>query len=179
MGRKNKEQLTASDFEQVVTSYYLKKVTDAITPCQIEFLRDRIQIGDFLEFKRTNIFSSDYEVIFGVVKAKYTHIFQFEDGRTYQWKEVLMGDPKLKSEIKQLTDTIQEFKMYDISNDRNYYPYREAYLVNGGAKGKRSYKKSDRAPLYSQIETAKSLASNHICGITAARFDEYHEYNRP
>lgn len=69
-----------------------------ITVEDVYRLRDTTNVGDIVTFRavvyrRLEGYGGQTkpETIIGRVKAKYPHIFMLEDGRTFSWKDYLLG----------------------------------------------------------------------------------------
>ena len=66
----------------------------------IDALRDATKVGETIVFThmmtQSNVSASAHGaekpvIITGKIKAKFPHVFLFEDGRTFSWKDYLLG----------------------------------------------------------------------------------------
>lgn len=81
--------------------YYLTTLFDnSIHVRDINALRDSTEIGEIISFTKEVDFSNVSAskngrkkpvTITGKVKAKFPHVFLFEDGRTFSWKDYFLG----------------------------------------------------------------------------------------
>lgn len=69
-----------------------------ITTKSVENLRDNTPVGSFIKFKRPYKYSENkwgelkkFDVVSGVVTAKYNHIFVLNNDRTYSWVDYILG----------------------------------------------------------------------------------------
>jgi len=147
----NKDRsLTKTEFTNFVRSTAEKKLHEAISPFQIDCVRDLMFIGEFIYFKvRNAYFGGELEDVGGILKAKYKHIFMLEDGRTYRYSDYILGNNVVYKETKEIEDAVATRDFYhtnDLDEEKNYCPSK---LEGYRKKVRSAYLKESREMLSS------------------------------
>lgn len=85
--------------KQMRTNWVIKDFSEHIPIETIDELRDATNIGDEITFTKevyefyadTGRYRKFDKPISGVIAKKFSHVFMFEDGRTFTWKDYYMG----------------------------------------------------------------------------------------
>lgn len=147
----NKDRsLDAVEFKNFVRSTAEKKLHEAVSPFQIDYIRDEMAIGSFVHFKvRNAYFGGELEDVWGVLKAKYKHIFLLEDGRTFRYSDYILGNNIVYKHTKEVEDTVATRDFYhvnDLNEEKNYCPSK---LEGYRKKVRSAYLKESREMLSS------------------------------
>lgn len=123
--------LSSSKVDGGYTVSIAQKLSQAISMDMIELLKKRYNVGDEIHFTEEKEYanSRSQNKIVGRIKAKYHYIFMLEDGRTFRWIEVLVGNQKLKAELKHDLDQVSEQKWYE-DHSKNYYGGGRVSVIN-------------------------------------------------
>lgn len=60
----------------------------------IEEFRDSTPVGTHIQFEKAMdiaVSRKRPEIVSGIIKSKFPHIFMLEDGRTFSWKDYYLG----------------------------------------------------------------------------------------
>ena len=111
--RKTANALSPIEFMNFVKSSAEKRLHEAISQFQIDYVRKVMAIGDFVTFKiRSNYFGGDTEEIGGTVKAKSEYVFVLENGHSYSYIDYILGNEYVYRESKRIEDQVSARTFY-------------------------------------------------------------------
>ena len=148
--RKSANALSPIEFMNFVKSSAEKRLHEAISQFQIDYVRKVMAIGDFVTFKiRSNYFGGDTEEIGGTVKAKSEHVFVLENGHSYRYVDYILGNQYVYHKSKRIEDQVSARTFY-------YADEKEVRLSDYKKEMRSAIRKESRDILSSLTEMIKT-----------------------